>query len=71
MARAPEECSQSRRQLFHSEGLYEVVVGAGVETGDASVDRVACRKYQDWERRVASSQFSEHIETITVGQTKI
>ena len=43
----PDDGPQSSQQLAKIERLDEVVVGAAVETGDARLDRIACRQHED------------------------
>ena len=45
-APAPAECSQPGEQLAEVKRLREVVVGAGIEAGDAVLDRVEGGQHQ-------------------------
>jgi len=61
---ATQHGADARGELVELERLDDVVVGAGIEPGDAIAARVA-RSDDDHRRRVAAAaQFAQHAETV-------
>ena len=63
---APQQRPQAREQLAQGEGLDQVVVGAGVEAGDAVVDRVARGEHQDRRAVAGLAHAPAHLEAVDV-----
>ena len=60
--RATAERAQPRRELGEGERLDEVVVGAGIEAGDAVADRVARGEHEDRHLRALGAKLARHLE---------
>src|SRR5262249_50689839 len=58
----------ARQQLGEGERLHQVVVGAGVEAGDAIVDRIARGEQQDRRGHAAPAQLAEQREAVELGE---
>ena len=56
--RTTQQGSQAREELFEIEGLGEVIVGAGIETGDAVVHGAAGREHEDGHAESGGAQFA-------------
>ena len=67
-ARAASERTQPSRQLLVGEGLRQVVVGAGVEAGDAVVERVAGGQHDDRRRAAAGPEPTRDLEPVESGR---
>ena len=59
---APEQGTEPRRQLGERERLGHVVVGPGIEPGDALVERVLGGEDQHRQRRLPRPDVAEHLE---------
>ena len=62
--RAAQERAQPREQLLERERLDQVVVGAGVEPGDAVVDLVAGGQHQDRRRVPLAAERAAGLEPV-------
>ena len=71
VARTPAEGAEAGRQLLVRERLHEVVVGPGIEAGDAIADRVAGGEHDDREVLVGGAQPAGHLETVDVRQPDV
>ena len=65
---AARKRAQAREELRERERLREVVVGPGVETEDAVVDRVARREDQDGSRHLRRAQPPADLEPVEIGE---
>ena len=63
--------AQPRQQLPEVERLRQVVVGAGVEAGDAVVDGVASSQHQHGRPDAVASQAAADLEAVHSGQHHI
>ena len=68
---APCERPQAGGQLLEGEGLHEVVVRAGVETGDPVPDGVARGEHEDRHVRALLAQTACDLEPADVGQSDV
>src|SRR5262249_39675966 len=64
---AAQQCLRARYELCHRKWLDEVVVGTGIETADAILDRIACGQHQHGRLIAAGPQFSEQVEPVAIG----
>ncbi len=69
--RTPRQRAHARGKLVEVERLDEIVVGAGVESGDAVTHRVACRHHQDRKVELAGTQALEDFEPVAPGQSEV
>ncbi len=58
-------------QLAHGERLDEVIVGAGVEAGDAVLHGIARRQHEDGHRLATGPHLLQQFQPIAVGQAEI
>ena len=63
--------AQPRQQLLEGERLDEVVVGAGVEAGDAVVDAIAGGEHEDRGLRATGPELAAHGEAVQLGQEQV
>ena len=63
---APQQRAQAREQLAQGERLDQVVVGAGIEAGDAVVDRVARGEHEDRRAVAGLAHAPAHLEAVDV-----
>ena len=68
---APGERAQARQQLGERERLRQVVVGAGVEPGDAILDRVARGQHQHRRPDAALPQPAADLDAVDAGQHQV
>ena len=68
---APQERTDARRELGQLERLDHVVVGAGVEPGDAIGDGVARGDDQHRTRVAAPAHAAQHVETFLARQPEV
>src|SRR5262245_24780890 len=68
---APEQRSQSCRQLGQGERLGHIVVGAGIEPGNTLIQRVLGGENQDWQLRLSRTDIPQHLKARTSGQHEI
>ena len=68
---APQHRADAGSQLVEVEGLDDVIVGAGVESLDAIVDRVPGREDQHWHLAAGSPQPLQDLQAIQPGQAEI
>ena len=66
--RAPGERPQAGGQLGEGKGFDQVVVGAGVETGDAVGDAIARGQQQDRRLDARRAQPAADLEAVDAGQ---
>src|SRR5882672_3745816 len=67
----PQERADAGEQFGERERLDQVVVGAGVEAGDAIIDGVPCREQQDRRRHAPLAQIAQQREAVELGQEDI
>ncbi len=68
---AAGERAQPRQQLTEVKGLGEVIVGTGVEAGDAVLDRVECGEHQDRHAVAARADGAADIHAGHAGQQHV
>ena len=71
VTRTPQERAHARKQLAQRERLDEVVVGAGVEAGDAVVDPFAGGQHQHRRAVAAVAQAPTDLEPVDVGHRHV
>ncbi len=71
VAGAPQQRSHAGQQLAQRERLDEVVVGAGVEAGDAVVDLLARGQHQHGRAVAAVAQPAADLEAVDVGHRDV
>ena len=67
----PKEGAQTREQLGEREGLRQVVVGARVETGDATVDLRAGGQHQDGNTHPRGAKPAADLEPVGAGHEDV
>jgi hypothetical protein len=68
---AAQERVDARQQLAERERLGEVVVGAGVEAGDAILDAAARGEDQDQRRVAGGAQAAQQLAAVLVGKAEV
>ena len=67
----PHERAKPREQLGERERLQQVVVGAGIEPGDAILDRIARREHQHRRPDAPLAQSPAHLDPVEAGQHQV
>ena len=70
-ARPPQQSPAAGEEFLHLEGLDDVVVGAGVETGDPLVERTTRRGDDHRRRKPGRPAPPQPIDAVAVGQAEI
>ncbi|MOA31547.1 hypothetical protein D3C78_1527100 [compost metagenome] len=68
---AAQQRTDARLQLREFEGLDQVVVGAGVQPGDAIFHAVQRGQQQDRQRRLVHAHVAQHLQAALAGQADI
>src|SRR5437667_188534 len=68
---ATAQRSDAREELVEGERLYEIVVGAGVESFDAIADGRARGQHEDRDLIAGGPQAAADLDTVETGQTEI
>ncbi len=69
--RSPQKGAHAGEELVEGERLGEVVVGAGIEAGDAVRDEVAHREHQDGGRIAVGAEPPAHLEAVDARHQKV
>ena len=70
-AQAALERAQAREQLVDVEGLDQVVVGAGVESGDALRDAVARAEHEHGREAAAGARAAQDLQSVHARQPEV
>jgi len=68
---ASRQRADPREQLLEVKRLHHVIVGAGIETGDAVIDSVARRQHQDRRANPGHTQAMADLEPVYSGQVDV
>jgi hypothetical protein len=71
VAASPDECAKAREELAKVERLREVVVGAGVESLDLVVDRVAGREHEDGRVDASAADLTADVDAVANGEDDV
>jgi len=71
VAAPPAEGAHAREQLLDLEGLDQVVVGAGVEPGDALRGGIARAQHQHRREAAAGARAAQHLEAVQARQPQV
>ena len=69
--RTANDRAEARDQFFRLEGLGQVVVGAGVDAGDALGPGAARRQHQDRRRHAGGAQLAHHRQAVEPRQAEV
>ena len=68
---APQQSPHPGQQFAERKRLCQIVVGAGIEPGNAIVYGRARSQHQHWRGIAAGAQFAAHFKSVRAGQEHI
>ncbi|GAC1528364.1 MAG: hypothetical protein NVS3B12_00200 [Acidimicrobiales bacterium] len=70
-ARSPQEGAKTGQEFFEGKGLDEIIIGAGIKTGDAVCGGVTSGEHQDRGVVPGRPQPAAHLESVDAGHADV